>query len=316
MSINLQDVFASIWCEKYRPHTLNDLIVDEDIKSVIQEFTRKEQIPNLLFVGTPGTGKTSLAKILVNDVLGCQYLYINASDENGIETIRTKVTNFAQTKSLDGKVKVIILDEADGITAAGQQALRNTMETFSQYARFILTANFKHKIITPLQSRCQSLILKPSLEQAVKRCYGILKQENVTVDDEQKKRFVTLVKNYFPDLRKVINELQKSVVDGVLTIKHASVSYTLIGEIFDLIKSQNSLQARRTIIENEESFQGDYQLLLKEILNYVYEVDLADIKKKEIIVIIAEHLYRSSFVVDGEINAFACLVNCEIALAK
>lgn len=300
-----------IWVEKYRPKTIDELIVEEDIKSIVRDFGKNEQIPNLLFVGSPGTGKTSLAKILVHDVLKCNYLYINASDENGIDTIRSKVSNFAQTRSFDGKVKVVILDEADGITAQGQQALRNLMESYSGYTRFILTANFKHKIITPLQSRCQSLSLKPSVEQAVKRCFSILKQESIELEDDQKKRFVELVKNFFPDLRKTINELQKSVVDGKLMIKHTHIDNEIIKTIYNYISNNQSLEARKYYIANEDKFQNDYQSLMKQLLEYIYDVNLTDIKKKEMIAVIADHLYRSVFVVDGEINFFACIIACE-----
>jgi replication factor C small subunit len=303
---------TKIWCEKYRPSNIDELIVDEDIKSIVKDFAKAEQIPNLLFVGSPGTGKTSLAKILVHDVLKCNYLYLNASDENGIDTIRTKVSNFSQTKSFDGKVKVVILDEADGITAQGQQALRNLMESYSGYTRFILTANFKHKIITPLQSRCQSLNLKPSLEQAVKRCYSILKQENVNLEEDQKKKFVELIKNHFPDLRKTINELQKNVVDGKLVIKYTTIDNEFIKTIFDYIKTKKILDGRKYIIQNENVFQNDYQSLLKQMLEHVYTVDgIDEFKKKQMIAVIANHLYQSVFVIDQEINAFSCWIQLE-----
>ena len=302
---------SKIWCEKYRPSTIDELIVDDDIKSIVRDFAKAEQIPNLLFVGSPGTGKTSLAKILVTSVLGCNYLYINASDENGIDTIRSKVSNFAQTRSFDGKVKVVILDEADGITAQGQQALRNLMESYSGYTRFILTANFKHKIITPLQSRCQSLDLKPSVEHAVKRCFSILKQENVELEDDQKKKFVELVKNFFPDLRKTINELQKSVIDGKLTIRHTNIDNTFIQTIFNYVDSKDTLSARKFYIANEDKFQNDYQSLMKQLLEYVYTCDLNDASKKRLIFTIADHLFRDGFSLDKEINFFACLVSCE-----
>lgn len=307
--------FDNLLVEKYRPKTIDELIVDDSIKDLVLEFKTKQQIPNLLFVGPPGTGKSSLSKIIVNDVLKCQYLYINASDENGIDTIRNKVTNFAQTKSIDGKVKVIILDECDGITLQGQQALRNTMEAFSQYVRFILTANFKHKIITPLQSRCQSLILKPNIEHTIKRCWSILKQENVTVDDEQRKQFVELIKNHFPDLRKCINELQKNIINGTLSIKYTTVPYKLVNEIFNHIKAGDCISARRQLIESADEFQGDYQALLKEMLNYTYE-NISDVSKgKEAMLVIANHLYSSVFAVDHEINCFACLIQLEKILS-
>jgi len=303
--------FDKIWVEKYRPHKLGDLILDDKSLRVVKQF--KGEIPNLLFVGSPGTGKTTLARILVNDVLNCNYLYINASDESGIDVIRHNITNFAQTKSFDGGIKVVILDEADGLTSQAQAALRNTMETYAKYCRFILTANYKHKIIPALQSRCQSLDLKPVIDQAVKRCYNILQQENINISDEQKKKFVMLVKRYFPDLRKTINELQKSVIDGELCIDSNGSDSELLQKIFEGIQ-KNSLGVRKYLIENEDRFQGDYDTLLANFLDYLYDQNIADMKKKEMIAIIADHLYKSAFVVDKEINAFACFISLEKCL--
>jgi len=301
--------FDKIWVEKYRPQTLSDVILDKETLRVVEEYTN--EIPNLLFVGNPGTGKTTLARVIVNDILGCNYLYINASDESGIDTIRHNITNFAQTKSFDGGVKVVILDEADGLTSQAQAALRNTMETYAKYCRFILTANYKHKIIPALQSRCQSLTIKPVVELAVKRCYNILKDENVKVPEEQKKKFVQLVKRHFPDLRKTINELQKNVIDSELCITSVVSDNELLEAVYKKIASQQCLEARRYLIENEDRFQGDYDTLLSNYLNFIYSANIDDIKKKEMIAIIADHLYKSAFVVDKEINAFACLVNLE-----
>ena len=301
--------FDKIWVEKYRPQTLGDVILDKETLRVVEEYTN--EIPNLLFVGNPGTGKTTLARVIVNDILGCNYLYINASDESGIDTIRHNITNFAQTKSFDGNVKVVILDEADGLTSQAQAALRNTMETYAKYCRFILTANYKHKIIPALQSRCQSLTIKPVVELAVKRCYNILKDENVKVPEEQKKKFVQLVKRHFPDLRKTINELQKNVIDSELCITSVVSDNELLEAVYKKIASKQCLEARRYLIENEDRFQGDYDTLLSNYLNFIYSANIDDIKKKEMIAIIADHLYKSAFVVDKEINAFACLVNLE-----
>ena len=301
--------FDKIWVEKYRPQTLDDVILDNETLRVVEEY--ENEIPNLLFVGNPGTGKTTLARVIVNDILKCNYLYINASDESGIDTIRHNITNFAQTKSFDGGIKVVILDEGDGLTAQAQAALRNTMETFAKYCRFIITANYKHKIIPALQSRCQSLTIKPVVELAVKRCYLILKNENVNVPEEQKKKFVQLVKRHFPDLRKTINELQKNVIDSELCITSIVSDSELLETIYRKISSKKCLEARRYLIENEDRFQGDYDTLLSNYLNFIYSANIDDIKKKEMIAIIADHLYKSAFVVDKEINAFACLVNLE-----
>jgi replication factor C small subunit len=303
--------FDKIWVEKYRPSKLDDLILDASSLRVVSQF--KDEIPNLLFVGSPGTGKTTLARIIVNDILGCNFLYINASDESGIDTIRHNITNFAQTKSFDGNVKVVVLDEADGLTSQAQAALRNTMETYAKYCRFILTANYKHKIIPALQSRCQSIDLKPEIKQAAKRCFNILKQENVKVSDEQKVKFGQLVKRTFPDLRKTINELQKSVVDGELLIDSNGSDSELLKAVTEGLK-KDSLQVRKLLIESEDRFQGDYDTLLANLLDYLYEQPIDEFKKKQMITVIADHLYRSAFVVDKEINAFACIVALELAL--
>jgi len=303
--------FDKIWVEKYRPHKLDDLILDDKSLRVVKQF--EDEIPNLLFVGSPGTGKTTLARIIVNDILGCNFLYINASDESGIDVIRHNITNFAQTKSFDGGIKVVILDEADGLTPQAQAALRNTMETYAKYCRFVLTANYKHKIIPALQSRCQSLDIKPVVDQASKRCFNILRLENVKVSEEQKKKFVILVKKHFPDLRKTINEIQKSIVDGELCIDSNASDNELLAKVMQGVMT-NSLGLRKYLIENEDRFQGDYDTLLANFLDFLYEQDLPDMKKKEMIVIIADHLYKSAFVVDKEINAFACLVSLEKAI--
>ena len=302
--------FNGIWTEKYRPKTLADIILDTSTLNIIKDI--KEEIPNMLFVGNPGTGKTSLARIIVNDILKCNYLYINASDESGIDVIRHKINSFAQTMSFDGKIKVVILDEGDGLTSTAQAALRNTMESYAKVCRFIITANYKHKIIPAIQSRCQSIDIKPVIENAVKRCYNILKAENISMSDEQKRKFVDLVKANFPDLRKTINELQKNCFDGVLNITNIRVDNELIKTAFQYLVNSDVLSLRKYLIENEERFNGDYDTLLAEFLDFVYtETSLKDLQKKEAIATIAEHLYRAVFVIDHEINAFACFISLE-----
>jgi DNA polymerase III delta prime subunit len=303
--------FKNIWVEKYRPQILDDIILSDRTREIVKGFS--DEIPNLLFVGTPGTGKTTLARIIVNDILKCNFLYINASDESGIDTIRHKVTNFSQTKSFDGKVKVVILDECDGLTGQAQAALRNTMESFAKYTRFILTANYKHKIIPALQSRCQFLDIKPTLEDGVKRIYSILKQEGIEIDDAQKKKFVELVKANFPDLRKAINEIQKNCINGSLAITTINVDNSLLKAIHSAIEQKDVISLRKHLIENENAFYGDYDALMRDYLNYLYQQPVQDLKKKEMIAIIADHLYKSAFVLDKEINCFACWINLERA---
>lgn len=302
-------MFNNLFVEKYRPQTLSDLVLSDSNRKYFESIT--DEIPNLLFVGTPGLGKTTLARILVNDVLECQYLYINASDENGIDTIRSKVVGFAQTKSLDGKVKVVILDESDGITLDGQRALRNTMEEYSSGTRFILTANYKHKIIPAIQSRTQFFDLNPPFDDVVKRVVDIIKQEGIKIEADQKANFVNVIKQSYPDIRKIINNVQKSTISNIFTVDHSVDNKDIINVIHKHVTSNEVLKLRKYLIENENEFQGDYHNLMKQYLNYVYTSSLDDNKKRQYIVAISDHMYKDVFVLDKEINAFACWVNLE-----
>jgi len=299
--------FNNLWVEKYRPTKFDDFIITDDNKSAIQTYKTKKEIPNLLFTGNPGIGKTSLAKIIVNDLLECQYLYINASDENGIDTIRSKVTQFAQTKSINGKVKVIILDETDGLTMDAQRALRNTMEEFSKITRFILTANHKYRIIHALQSRCQSYDLTPPQSLFVKRCAQILKEEKIEVKDNEKTSLLEFIKSFYPDLRKCLNELQKHSSTGVLKLSNYK-NDEVLKLIFDEIKKKNIVTLRKALIENESTFNNDYISLLRNLFNYVDITEENANLKKQYLLTISEFIYRSSFVIDQEINCYTCLI--------
>ena len=306
-------MFNNLFVEKYRPTKLDDLVLSESNRKFFSNIT--DEIPNLLFVGTPGLGKTTLARILVNDILKCQYLYINASDENGIDTIRSKVVSFSQTMSLDGKLKVVILDEADGITIDGQRALRNTMEEYSSRTRFILTANYKHKIIPAIQSRAQFFDLMPPFDDVVKRVVEIVKKEGIKVDADQKPNFVNVIKQSYPDIRKVINDIQKATINGNFAVDHSIDSKEIVDKIHQDIQSNQVIKLRKYLIEHENEFQGDYHNLMKQYLNYVYQIsnsnNFNDNKKRQYIVTISEHMYKDVFVLDKEINAFACWVNLE-----
>ena len=302
-------MFNNLYVEKYRPTKLDDLVLSDSNRKFFESIT--DEIPNLLFVGTPGLGKTTLARILVNDILKCQYLYINASDENGIDTIRSKVVSFSQTMSLDGKLKVVILDEADGITIDGQRALRNTMEEYSSRTRFILTANYKHKIIPAIQSRTQFFDLIPPFDDVVKRVVSIVKQEGIKIEEDQKINFVNVIKQNYPDIRKVINDVQKATIKGNFSVDHSLDSKEIVERIHKDIATKSVIKLRKYLIENENEFQGDYHNLMKQYLNYVYESSIDDNKKRQYIVTISDHMYKDVFVLDKEINAFACWVNLE-----
>ena len=298
--------FDNIWVEKYRPKTLDDIVLPVDTRKVIESYKAKKEISNLLLISSPGQGKTTLAKMIVNHILECDYLYVNASDENGIDTIRTKVISFAQTRSLTGDIKVIILDEADGISAEGQRALRNVMEEYAANTRFILTANYKHKIIPAVQSRCVSLNFNHNIQDVIKHCFGILKKESIAVPEEQKPLFIELVKHNFPDFRKIINELQKNSTSGTLSIVNQATQNEFVKEVFDKIK-ENLFECRKFYIQNESTFQSDYHNLMKNMVQYVYSWQ-NEPKKAETILVITEYMYRHAFVVDQEINFFALIL--------
>ena len=209
----------TLWVEKYRPTTLDTYIGNEHLKSKVSIYLESGDLPHVLLYGRAGTGKTTLAKLLVNNI-ECDHLYINASDENSVDTVRNKVRSFASTMGFKD-MKIIILDECDYITPNAQAALRNLMETFSKHCRFILTCNFVERIIDPIQSRCQSFqIIPPDRKQVASHLYNILHEEEV---DFQIDDIGNLVNAGYPDIRRVINSAQRQVVDGVVKIDKESL---------------------------------------------------------------------------------------------
>ena len=301
-------LYNQLWVQKYAPKTLDDIVLSDDNRDFFSKID--DDTPHLLLYGNPGTGKTTLAKILVNDILKCQYLYINASDENGVDTIRNKVTTFSQTRSLDGKKKVIILDEFCGTTAEAQRILRNVMEEYAPTTRFILTANYINRVIEPIQSRCLLFNIIPKLDQCALRCLDILKRENIKIESE--KEFITYIKVNFPDMRRIINDLQKFSVTGSLIIKHNNqVKEYASVLIKDLTDKKSVIDIRKFIIQEERNFGSNYQSLLKELFDFVFIHSMKDDLKKGIMLEIGEHMYRDNLVMDHEINFFCCLLAIE-----
>ena len=297
-------MFQNLFVEKYRPKTLADIVLTNEERLYFESLKLKEEIPNLLFAGNPGTGKTTLSKIIANDILDCQYLYINASDENGIDTIRSKVIGFASTKSLDGKLKLVLFDECDALTLDSQKALRNVIEEYSENTRFIFTCNYLFKIIPALQSRCQIFNLTPPLDGVLNRVVSILKNEGITVPDTEKQRLVELVRSGYPDLRRIINDIQKFSFTGTLVIKDNQAK-GIANKVVEKIKGKASPQElRKYVIEREQEFSGDYLQLLKEMFEVLFETDT----NTNNLLVISEGMYKDAIVIDKEINWFStCL---------
>jgi len=294
-----------IWNEKYRPTSLDTYIGNEHLKSKVSIFIETNDPPHLLFYGRAGTGKTTLSKIITKSI-DCEYLYINASDENSVDTVRDKVKGFASTLGFQS-LKVIILDECDYITPNAQAALRNLMETFSRHCRFILTCNYVERIIEPIQSRCQSFqIVPPSKKEVAIHLSDILTKENVKfeVDD-----IATIINGAYPDIRKVINTSQRQVVDGILRMDAREVilnDYKL--QILEVLKSSKSKKETfseiRQILADAKvtDFADFFRLLYDEVDNY------GSGHIAEIILLIAKYEQSDSQVVDKEINAMAMLI--------
>jgi len=294
----------SLWAEKYRPDVLDGYICDGNLRSIITDFINRKDIPHLLLHGNAGTGKTTLAKIIVKNI-PCDCVYINASDTNGIEMVRTKIKGFAGSAGFQ-PLKVVILDEADFFTTEAQAALRNLMETYSQTTRFILTCNYVEKIIKPLISRCQVFNIEPPTQKDVAiHIKNILDKEGISFELTDLK---TVLEDFYPDVRKIINFIQQNSTSGKLKIvRTQNASFDLKNKIIELIKGSKT---------NSKAFNDIRQLVndagtkvFEELYSELYDRvnEYASNKETSVIIDIAEHIYQSSMVVDKEITFMACV---------
>lgn len=287
--------------EKYRSKTLDSYVGNEHIKKTIEQYLGQNDIQNLIFYGPAGTGKTTLAKLIVNN-LNCDYLYINASDERGIETIRDKVSGFASTASFK-PLKVVILDEADFLTIQAQASLRNVIETFSRTTRFIMTCNYVERIIDPLQSRCQVLkVIPPSKKEVAIHLASVMATEGTAYEMEDLK---TIVNQYYPDLRKCLNTIQLSTQNQKLVIdKSVLVSSNYMTLILkELSNAKPKWREIRQIIANANV--SDFE----ELYRYLYDNAHVYASGREgmVAIYINEYSYQSNFRIDKEINCMGLI---------
>jgi DNA polymerase III delta prime subunit len=294
----------TLWVEKYRPSSLDTYIGNDHLKGKVKVYLESGDLPHLLLHGKAGTGKTTLAKILMNNI-ECDYLYINASDENNVETVRTKIKNFASSVGFKD-YKIIALDECDYITPNAQAALRNLMETFSKHCRFILTCNYVERIIDPIQSRCQSFqIIPPSKKEVAIHLSGILDNENVLYEVSD---IGLLVNGGYPDIRRVINSAQRNVIRGKLILDKGSViqnDYKL--KLLEILKTQDKKSAFKNIRQLVADSQiTDFADLFKLLYDEVDSYGKGHVA--ECILVIAKYELSDSQVVDKEINAMAMLI--------
>ena len=297
----MENLDHSLLVEKYRPIKLKNYVGNENIKKSISKYLDQNDIQNLIFYGPAGTGKTTLAKLIIKN-LDCDHIYINASDERGIETIRDKVSSFASVASFKS-LKVVILDEADFLTIQAQASLRNIIETFSRTTRFIMTCNFVERIIDPLQSRCQVLkIVPPTKKDVAKHLSWICNEESIehNVND-----LVPLVNQYYPDLRKCINIIQLSTQDNILKLdKSILVSTNYIDKVINKLKQdKDTFKEIRQIIAdaNVDDFDELFRALYERSSEYLPE------REGTIAILVNEQQYRANFRIDKEINAMSLI---------
>ena len=287
-----------LWVEKYRPQTLNEYVGNETIKNKIADYLTQGSIQNLLLHGVAGTGKTTLAKLIVKNI-DCDLLYLNASDERGIDTIREKIQPFAGSMGFND-IKIVILDEADYLTPQAQATLRHTIEACSATTRFILTCNYLERIISPLQSRCQTFeITPPSKEVVTDLVCRIMVDEKIKWDD-----IVPVINTHYPDIRKIINTIQGSVVNGEVKIDNDSLKNSQLGGlIVDALIRKAKLSEIRQILADSGAREFD------DLFKYIYDKSstLFSNREGEAILIIAKYQYEYTFVLEKEICIAAML---------
>lgn len=302
--ISEENTSHSLWTEKYRPSKLDDYIGNEGLKSKIGYYLSSNDVPHLLLHGRPGTGKSSAAKMIINTIK-CDSLFINASDENNVETVRNKIKGFASTVGFQ-PLKIIVLDESDYLTPAGQSILRNLMETFSKHCRFILTCNYVEKIIDAIQSRCQTFeVIPPSKKEVAVHLSKILQMESIQFDI---KDIVSIIDSHYPDIRKIINTAQMSSLNNVLELdKIKTFQNEYKTKIIDILTSNNTPKNKFTTIRQliADSRIRDFTDLYRHLFD---NVDKISSENSPIIILkLAEYTHRDALVIDKELQFMAAI---------
>lgn len=311
------EILGSLWVEKYRPHTLDDIILPERTRRVIEGYVEKGVIEQHLFLcSRPGQGKTSLAKLLAYDIFKVQTLYINASQENDVETIREKVAGFTETLSFDGRFKLVILDECDNFASkSSQKMLRGLMEETADTTRFILTANYAGSVIEAVRSRCVQLDVTPPKKDVIRRMFKILREEGVDVGNpaEFGKLLIPFVDRLYPDVRSIVKRLQLSVHrdgEGGLHIDLGGLGSVspIVLDTLGLAKEGRATELREELIAREAEFDGDYQALVGDVARAIISDGTLDERRRVAWTVrVVDYLSRFSEVADPELHATACL---------
>jgi DNA polymerase III delta prime subunit len=300
-----EQVNNSLWVERYRPRTLEEYVGNDHLKEKVGDYLKNGEVPHLLFFGKAGTGKTTLAKLIVNSI-NCDYIIINASDENNVDTVRNKVKNFASTIGFKDS-KIVILDEFDYMTPNAQAILRNLMETFSRHCRFILTCNYVEKVISPIRSRTQEFqIVPPTKKDVAIQISQILSKENIRFEP---KDLVPIIDAGYPDIRKIINTCQLNSSKGVLKIDTNSVTDSDIkSKIIEILKSNDAKPNKWKTIRQAvaDSRVQDFS----EMYSYLYEKvdEYGGSNTSNIILILSESQSKDALVVDKEITFMSCII--------
>ena len=300
-----EEVNNSLWVEKYRPRKLTEYVGNEHLKQKVSDYLHSGDVPHLLFFGKAGTGKTTLAKLIVNSI-NCDHIIINASDENNVDTVRNKVKGFASTVGFKD-MKVIILDEFDYMTPNAQAILRNLMETFSKHCRFILTCNYVEKVIDPIQSRCQTFqIVPPSKKEVAVQISQILGKEEISFKPQD---LVPIIDSSYPDIRKVINTCQLNSTKGQLKLDTTSVIDSDIkSKVVEILKSNDD---KKNKWKNIRQAIADARIQdFTELYSFLYEKvdDYGSGNTSNIILILSESQHKDALVVDKEITFMSCII--------